>query len=108
MPRCPRAVESGATQRSALLEDSTGASHVAKAGVRVEMMKIESDPNFQKIGSTRNTSLRISNLCFLNAEPQRCAEPQRACKTELSSMYSVWSEDSAAPRLLPLCVKQNI
>jgi len=82
MPRCPRAVESGATQRSALLEDSTGASHVTKAGVRVEMMKIESDPNFQKIGSTRNTSLRISNLCFLNAEPQRCAEPQRACKTD--------------------------
>jgi len=54
----------------------------AEAGVRVEMMKIESDPNFQKIGSTRNTSLRISNLCFLNAEPQRCAEPQRACKTD--------------------------
>ena len=30
---------------SALLEDRTGASHVAEAGVRAEMMKIESDPN---------------------------------------------------------------
>jgi len=31
----------------AALEDSTGASHVAEGGVRVEMMKIESDPNFR-------------------------------------------------------------
>ena len=31
---------------SAPLEDSPGASHVAAAGVRVEMMKIESDPSF--------------------------------------------------------------
>ena len=48
--RCPRAFESGATQRerTAPLEDSTGASHVAEAGLRVAMMKIESDPNFLK------------------------------------------------------------
>ena len=31
---------------SAPLEDSPGASHITEAGVRVEMMKIESDPNF--------------------------------------------------------------
>ena len=30
---------------SARLEGSTGASHVAEAGARVEMMRIESDPN---------------------------------------------------------------
>ena len=41
---CPRGF--GATQASASLENNTGASHVAEAGVRVEMMKIESDPNF--------------------------------------------------------------
>ena len=40
---CSKAVTHPA---SAPLEDSTGASHVAEAGVRVEMMKIESDPNF--------------------------------------------------------------
>ena len=31
------------------LENSTGASHVAEAGVRMEMMKMESDPNFPEV-----------------------------------------------------------
>ena len=45
--RCPRAFESVPRIASAPLEDRTGESHVAEAGVPVEMMKIESDPNFQ-------------------------------------------------------------
>ena len=40
---------------SAPLEDSTGASHVVEGGVCVEMVKIESDPNF-KIGPSNETS----------------------------------------------------
>ena len=48
MLRCPREVESGAgAALLASLENRTGAPYVAEAGVRVERMKIESDPNFK-------------------------------------------------------------
>ena len=48
MLSCPRSFEVVLRSASAPLEERTGASHVAEAGVRVEMMKIESDPNFKK------------------------------------------------------------
>ena len=47
---------------SAPFEDSTGASHVVEGGVRVEIVKIESDPNFN-IGSSSETSSARSCRC---------------------------------------------
>ena len=75
--RCPRAFESVPRIASAPLEDRTGESHVAEAGVPVEMMKIESDP-ISKIGSSKGTgSARSCRRRPVSVDPFNCRFPRR-------------------------------
>jgi len=89
-------VRSKAVPRSASapLEDSTGASHVAEADVRVEMMKIESDqvwPQFHRDQSpgTARPGCTGATLCWLRGDESR-GRPRP----------SFWQESALLPRLL--------